>query len=286
MRISKLLTIACLLVNSFYSCDKTSDNLSNFDLENLKGTWYLNKFIDKQDKDTYYLPDTYKASISFYGENCIVVIGPCNSGKGVFDFNGNKVTVNELSLTERGCQILGYEKTFTSNLSGIYIIKEDTLKITSDYDTDLIFTKSDTTVHYPCCQENLNINLIIDSLNCNRYYSTEVFNTQNLLIYGKWILTGISGGLHGSGYEADFDYFEVKSIGIYGLIRNDSILEFGKIEIDEQTNENLLINLIPDTNSDIFLFDSEKYVYFSNIDSLELRAPCCDRFNYHFIRNK
>jgi heat shock protein HslJ len=286
MKISRLVLIAYFSISLLNSCANKRDQLNNIDLNNLNGTWFLDMFIDKQEIDTFYLPADYSASISFQGENCIVVFGPCNSGQGRFVCNENKITVSNLSLTERGCQILGYEETFTNNLSGVYLIKGDTLKITSNYETNLIFYKSDTTIHYQCNEENLSTGLIIDSLLTDRYYSNEIFNTQNTLIYGKWLLEEISGGLHGGGYEPDFDYFEIKSIGIYGLIRNDSLLEYGKIRIDEQTAMSLLISLIPDNNSDTFLFDTEKYVDFYGTDTLELRAPCCDRYNYHFKRIK
>jgi len=129
-----------------------------------------------------------------------------------------------------------------------------------------------------------NLLSIFDSVSTDIYYSSEIFNSQNSTIYGQWYLKEISGGLHGSGYEPNFDYLKVKNIGIYGLIRKDSLMEYGKISIDQQNVESLLIKLNPDINSDTFLFDSEKYVDFYGNDSLVFRAPCCDRFTYHFIR--
>lgn len=286
MKTSNLTLIIYIFICSLWSCDKASDDLDKIDLSSLNGTWYLDKFIDKQENDTFYLPDDYTASISFQGDKCVLVFGPCNSGQGNFQNSGNRITVNSLSLTERGCQILGYEETFTNNLSGVYLINGDLLRISSDYDTDLIFIKSDTTILYQCDEENLISNLIIDSLNIDKYYPNEIFDSKNELIYGKWLLESISGGFHGGGHDPNFDYFEVKSIGIYGLVRNDSLLEYGKIKIDEQTDKNLLISLIPDKNSDTFLFDSEKYVDFNGADTLGLNSPCCDRYNYHFTRIK
>ena len=131
-----------------------------------------------------------------------------------------------------------------------------------------------------------NLLISIDSMSTDNYYSIEIFSSQNSKIYGKWNLKEISGGIHGNGYEPNFDYLEARNIGIYGLIRNDSLLEFGKISIDEQNVESLLIKLIPDINSDTFLFDSEKYVDLYGNDTLVFLAPCCDRFNYHFIRTE
>lgn len=117
-----------------------------------------------------------------------------------------------------------------------------------------------------------------------RYYEAEIFDEMNLPFYGTWQLFAVSGGIHGGGHELNFDYLEIKRYGIYGFIGNSSILEYGQILIDEQTDETLLIRFQPDTESDQFMHDSEKYVLFSGHDSLTLASPCCDRFNYHFER--
>ena len=50
-----------------------------------------------------------------------------------------------------------------------------------------------------------------------------------------------------------------------------------------------IINIItfePDENSETFMYDAEKYVHFYGKDTLILDSPCCDRFNYHFVREK
>lgn len=91
--------------------------------------------------------------------------------------------------------------------------------------------------------------------------------------------------MHGGGHELTFDFLEIKRYGIYGFIRNDSIIEFGKIKIDAQTTETLLITFEYDENSETFMYDSEKYVNFYGKDTLSLDSPCCDRYNYHFIRD-
>ena len=119
-------------------------------------------------------------------------------------------------------------------------------------------------------------------------YDSEIFSQNDLKIYGKWKLFDISGGLHGSGYDLNFDFLEIKEYGIYGFVRNDSLLEYGKIMPALQTaNEiRLKVDLEEDVNSKIFLADKEKYVEFIGNDTLNLNAPCCDRYNYHFERIK
>ena len=127
---------------------------------------------------------------------------------------------------------------------------------------------------------------LLDKFPADKYYESEIFSELNLDIYGRWKLYSVSGGIHGGGHELNFDYLEVYKFGIYGFIRNGSILEFGKINIAEQKDEELLITFNPDDNSEIFMTDSEKYVEFSGNDTLSLNSPCCDRYNYHFKRMK
>jgi len=41
-----------------------------------------------------------------------------------------------------------------------------------------------------------------------------------------------------------------------------------------------------DENSETIMYDPEKYVNFYGKDTLSLDSPCCDRYNYHFLREK
>ncbi len=124
----------------------------------------------------------------------------------------------------------------------------------------------------------------IDGFTENKYYDSEIFNAPNLGIYDKWALYNVSGGIHGGGHTPNFDFLKINSYGIYGFIRNGSVVEFGRIKIDEQTSENLLITFEPDENSDTLMYDSEKYINFYGNDTLSLDSPCCDRYNYHLVR--
>ena len=141
-------------------------------------------------------------------------------------------------------------------------------------------------VFFSCEKEPDKIELRIDEIPADKYYESEIFDGIYLELYGKWKLYGVSGGFHGGGHEINFDFLEVQQFGIYGFIRNDSILEFGKIKIHEQTNEELLITFEPDDHSGVFMFDSEKYIDFFDNDTVSFNSPCCDRYNYHFERVK
>ncbi len=148
MKILPFILISILLN---FSCDKDSNNLNKLDSNQLKSTWILYKFIDKSTNESFSLPDDYSSEITFHGKDCICVIGPCNSGPGKYLIDDNNIiTITKLAMTERGCNIIGYEKIYTDNLSGTYTINNDTLKIISDYDTDLVFFKADSTKVYEC----------------------------------------------------------------------------------------------------------------------------------------
>ena len=135
----------------------------------------------------------------------------------------------------------------------------------------------------PACEKDC---IILDDLIDDEYYSDEIFNDAFINIYGNWDLYEVSGGIHGVGDGLMFDLLQINKIGIYSFIKYGIVLEHGKIVIDEQTNESLKISFSPDEDSEVFMFDSEKNVILQGSDSLLLQSPCCDRYNYHLVREK
>lgn len=140
-----------------------------------------------------------------------------------------------------------------------------------------------------CKKENIT-EFHLNLLSFDKYYSEEVIPADYQKIYGKWKLHNISGGIHGQGYEPDFDFLEIKKIGIYGIVKNDSLFEYGKIEpgiFDENTPGYFQVKFTPDfhTKRNPRLF-SQQYIDLKGTDSLNLIAPCCDMYNYHFKRIK
>lgn len=131
----------------------------------------------------------------------------------------------------------------------------------------------------------------LDSFDKEKYYSIEIIPNDYQSVYSKWKLFKVSGGFSGMGYEPDYDYLEIKSIGIYGLVRNDSLFEYGKIELDtfdNYTTDMLQIKIIPDFYKGLnpYMYPPEKYMDLKRVDTLDLISPCCDMYNYHFIRIK
>lgn len=139
-----------------------------------------------------------------------------------------------------------------------------------------------------CDEESVPIPQVLDDVESNKYFDTEIFSLNDLKIYGTWKIFDISGGLHGSGYAVNFDYLVIKKVGIYGFVENDNLLEYGKISpaLWNPTDLRLEVDFEKDEQSGSFFTDSEKYVQYSGNDTLHLYSPCCDRFNYHFERVK
>ena len=141
----------------------------------------------------------------------------------------------------------------------------------------------------PGCEKDMGIKSYLDPIESDKFYSEEIVPRDYQPIYGKWRLSRISGGISGAGYENNFDYLHIKSVGIYGLIRNDSLLEYGKIELDTfDTNytDLLQIKLIPYyyIGQGPHMYPPEKYIDLMGNDTMNLNSPCCDMYNYHFER--
>jgi hypothetical protein len=142
-------------------------------------------------------------------------------------------------------------------------------------------------VAFPGCQKD-QVYSYLDSVAADSYYSDEIIPSDYRKIYGEWQLYKISGGFSGDGYTPDFDYLDIKPIGIYGLVRNDILFESGKIEpfmFDSASSGFLQVKLIPVYSSgNPSMYPPEKYLHLRGTDSLDLISPCCDMYNYHFRR--
>ncbi len=129
----------------------------------------------------------------------------------------------------------------------------------------------------------------LDDILSTKYYSTDIIPENNQDIYGVWKVVGTSGGFAGNGFEKDFDFLLLKKNGIFGAVRNDTLIAYGKLTILPQTKNYPLLGLYCnfdfDQNANIQLNnDAEKYIQLEGKDTLNLIAPCCDRYNIHFVR--
>jgi hypothetical protein len=81
------------------------------------------------------------------------------------------------------------------------------------------------------CSKEDEKSLNLDSFKREKYFNDEVLTGDSHNLYGLWKAYNVFGGW--SGYsKPDFDYLEIKPYGIYGIIRNDTLLEYGKISQD------------------------------------------------------
>jgi hypothetical protein len=139
-----------------------------------------------------------------------------------------------------------------------------------------------------CKTENFTLKAL-DGFQENKYYSTDIVPENFCDIYGIWKVDRTSGGFSGMGYNIDFDYLIIKKNAIFGIVRNDSLIAYGKLTLllDNPLNLNnsLLCKFDFDQNNNIQLSrDADKYISITNKDTLNLTAPCCDRYNTQLVR--
>ncbi|GAB3004104.1 hypothetical protein GCM10027284_22360 [Cyclobacterium sediminis] len=137
-----------------------------------------------------------------------------------------------------------------------------------------------------CEKDTIEPHTTLQNLETEKYFDSEIFTESDLKIYGTWELYAVSGGLSGSGHDLNFEYLVIKEYGIYGFVKNKSLLEYGKISPALQTANDLRlkVDFENDEKSNSFFIDTEKYVEFIGNDTLKLYSPCCDRYNYQFKR--
>jgi len=114
------------------------------------------------------------------------------------------------------------------------------------------------------------------------------FQQEKNRLQGLWLLTEITGGIAGTGYEANFSHLEMTSQDRYALLDRESsnILQEGDYRLRTE-NEELIITFTPDDSEEVFFYDVEKTVTFGEQDQLlTLSDPCCDLFVYQFEREE
>jgi hypothetical protein len=124
-----------------------------------------------------------------------------------------------------------------------------------------------------------------DSIPKNYYYQNEIFDAELINIYGKWKFH-ITGGFSGLGQKPDFDYLILKPIGRFGILRNDSLLTYGKILFRGKQHDTLFIGFQKERPiKNIIFFDAIlRDVIFNGYDTLNFNARCCDMFNFNFVK--
>mgnify|MGYP006900809461 FL=1 len=99
------------------------------------------------------------------------------------------------------------------------------------------------------------------------------------MIYGSWKLQKIQTGW--GEIAPDFDYLVINPFGTFSILRKDTVLANGKIEIVVQDKKVLDIKFVTNSNRNLdLLSDNEKTIEFKNDNLIWMLAPCCDRSNY------
>jgi len=117
------------------------------------------------------------------------------------------------------------------------------------------------------CEKREDKILISDLVSKTQYYDYEIFNEENLKIYGKWKF--ISASFVGKS-EPGYEYLEVIPFGIYGLITNNEVKEYGQIVVVKQEVGVTIVDFLPDFKYITNSFLDQKVVTFRGTDTLIL----------------
>lgn len=135
-------------------------------------------------------------------------------------------------------------------------------------------------------EEEVDLMSLLDSISKDKYYTTDLFSEINLEINGVWKFFAASGGISGGGYTLDFDYLVIKPNSIFGIVKDDVLIQSGNIEIISEPNEEVMIQFFSEIVSNpvnINLTGDTKTVIIES-NEMHLVSGCCDRFSESFTK--
>ena len=271
-----LSTVLILLL----SCSEEEPQLNTTDLI---GTWELEYIINIKTNDTLTVPDV---QLVFF-DNCVKMFTTLNCGKGGYSINGNMVSVPQFELSERDYNYnREQEEALVWYLNGKYEINRGMLRISSNYQRELVFRKNGILDPYRCDFSNL----LVHDIETGRYYPEDIMRDKYASLYGKWFLVSKTGGFSGGTHYPEFDFLEFKPHGIYGIGKKMDLLQYGKVEIEEQTESRLKDSFHPENETGFTLFHENNFLHsyrilFNNNDSISIAvAGGIDAFRYNFVR--
>lgn len=104
-------------------------------------------------------------------------------------------------------------------------------------------------------------------------------------VVGKWKLEDISGGFAGNGYNADWNYLELKADLTYRRLQNDSLRYQGTYELQKKDGKTF-IDFKQSATPGNSPFDFVQKEVLLEKDKFILSDPCCDMFQYEFSKTK
>ncbi len=123
----------------------------------------------------------------------------------------------------------------------------------------------------------LAVSLLLVFQNCDNENAEK--DVQNDLL-GLWKLESITGGIAGTGYQADFTDVEFRNNGTYRLNNHDEAKGDGTFTLNTIEGK-LILRLTSNDTLKIAFEEHEKTVTFDR-EKLILSDPCCDLFQYTF----
>lgn len=128
----------------------------------------------------------------------------------------------------------------------------------------------------------------LNSIPTNTYYTSEIFSGANLKLYGQLIFVNIynDAGIAGGPGKEDptYDVLEFKKYGIYGKIKNNRLIESGRIVIVNQDSNYFEISFRPDTSN--VNTNNYWYVNYTGKDSIIMRDASvgCGFYSHIYIK--
>jgi hypothetical protein len=138
------------------------------------------------------------------------------------------------------------------------------------------------------CTKDDKVTSFLDSFNKNKYFDEEVLIGDYQNFYGLWKVIDGYGGWSGY-FKPDFDFLEIKQYGIYGVVRNDTLIEYGKI-FPNEIEDNFVgipVKLDPEYYSQKYsTFRSTMYFEICRTDTLCIYNGLVEGISYSFNRIK
>jgi len=128
----------------------------------------------------------------------------------------------------------------------------------------------------------------IDFISSDTYHETDITEAfgYGSDLNGVWEARFTSGGFAGSGYPLNLDFLLIKPNGIFGIVHDDVLEVYGKIEAENCDRPNSCIDFVSDVVSDDFqnhILGSIHQVRLQN-DTLSILTMHADGFDTHFVR--
>ncbi len=140
-----------------------------------------------------------------------------------------------------------------------------------------------------CENKELDTDSYLKKIPSDEYYPKDIIPAAYSNIYGFWRISSVFGGIAAIEHEPEFDYLELKRNGIYGIIKNNRLTDYGKIEVDtdfENDDSELVIKFVSFSPAEyeFGMIVNPKIVNLDKAGSLELLSTISDGFNYYFVK--